>query len=99
MKIDRKLLAGILSELPENSSLADYLADSLATAQETADHLDKLHAELKAEEEKYKANKRQIEKEICEVQRGCRHWSLTRTSDPTGSTHQETQCDVCGLRL
>lgn len=98
MRIDKKLIAGILSELPTDANLADYLTDSLLKAQETEAQLDRLRAELQQEEGKYKANARQIQREISEVQHSCRHWSLSHHGD--GATGAPiAQCDLCGMQL
>lgn len=98
MRIDKKLIAGILSELPTDANLTDYLTDSLLKVQETEAQLDKLRSELQQEEDKYKANVRQIQREINEAQHSCRHWSLSHHGDGVTSA-RIAQCDLCGMQL
>lgn len=98
MNADKKLIQQLVSEYT-GDDLAGYLAEQLSYISKTKSSIASINKKIDEARKQYEQKKLDLNQELRETQKKCRHLSRTYHGDPSGNNDSFYECDHCGKEL
>ncbi len=94
-KMDKELIKALIRAMPQDSVLEHYLPEAMEKVEVLIGKIAANRLKVAAENKRHEEAKREIRRELNDLQIHCRHFVTDFQRDPSGGNDHCRECKVC----